>query len=86
MPSYIDPNGVVTVSTAGDIKRALETSVCCFKDHGLQQFPNVAAVHVRLIARASSGNDPQNVCNMRLELENDYEINCTSIRQNVCRK
>jgi hypothetical protein len=76
----------VTVSTAGDIKRALETSVCCFRDHGLQQFPNVEDVHVRLIARASSGNDPQNVCNMRLELEDDYKINCKQIRESVCRK
>lgn len=86
VPSYIDPNGVVTVSTAGDIKRALETSVCCFKDHGLQQFPDVQDVHVRLIARASSSNDPQNVCNMRLELEDDYKINCKDIRERVCRK
>lgn len=83
---HIDPTGVVNVSTAGDIKRALETSVCCFKDHGLQTFPNVKDVHVRLIARASSGNDPQNACNMRLELEDDYKIDCESIRQNVCRK
>jgi hypothetical protein len=86
VPSFIDPAGVVTVSTAGDIKRALETSVCCFRDHGLQQFPNVEDVHVRLIARASSGNDPQNVCNMRLELEDDYKINCKQIRESVCRK
>jgi hypothetical protein len=86
LPDFILQEDVLTVSTAGDIKRALETSVCCFRDHGLQQFPDAKAVHVRLIARASSGNDPQKVCNMRLELEDDYVINCESIRQNVCRK
>ena len=77
---------VVNVSTAGDIKRALETSVCCFKDHGLQKFPNEEEVHVRLIVQSSSGNDPQKKCNMRLELEDDYEINCKRIRESVCRK
>lgn len=82
----IEPHGIVNVSTAGDIKRALETSVCCFKDHGLQTFPNEEAVHVRLIAQSSSGNDPQRKCNMRLELEDDYEINCKRIRENLCRK
>jgi len=86
VPTFIDPADVVNVSTAGDIKRALETSVCCFKDHGLQKFPNEEDVHVRLIAQSSSTNDPQNVCNMRLELEDDYKINCKSIRQSVCRK
>lgn len=83
-PSWVEEKDVVTVSTAGDIKRALETSVCCFRDHGLQQFPDVKDVHVRLIAQASSGNDPQNVCNMRLELEDDYKINCKDIRERVC--
>jgi hypothetical protein len=86
VPSFIDPDGVVTVSAAGDIKSALETSVCCFKDHGLQKFPNEEKVHVRLIARASSGNDPQKQCNMRLELEDDYEIDCKRVRETVCRK
>jgi hypothetical protein len=86
VPTFIDPAGVVNVSTAGDIKRALETSVCCFKDHGQQTFPNEEDVHVRLIAQSSSGNDPQNKCNMRLELEDDYKINCKSIRESVCRK
>jgi hypothetical protein len=78
--------GVVNVSTAGDIKSALETSVCCFKDFGLQKFPDEKRVHVRLIAQSSSGNDPQKVCNMRLELEDDYEINCQRIRESVCKK
>lgn len=86
VPTFIDPDDVENVSTAGDIKRALETSVCCFKDYGLQKFPDEEDVHVRLIARSSSGNDPQKVCNMRLELEDDYKINCKSIRESVCRK
>ena len=86
VPSFIDPGGVVTVSTAGDIKRALESSVCCFKDHGLQRFPDEEDVHVRLIAQSSSGNDPQKKCNMRLQLEDDYKIDCKRIRERLCRK
>lgn len=86
VPTFIDPDDVVNVSTAGDVKRALETSVCCFRDHGLQKFPNEQDVHVRLIAQSSSGNDPQNKCDMRLVLEDDYKINCKSIRESVCRK
>lgn len=86
VPTYIDSDDVVTVSTAGDIKRALETSVCCFKDHGLQTFPNEERVHVRLIAQASSGNDPQRRCSMRRVLWDDYKINCKRIRESVCRK
>jgi hypothetical protein len=86
VPKHIDRAGILNVSTAGDIKSALETSVCCFTDHGLQKFPNERDVHVRLIARSSSGNDPQKKCNMQLELEDDYKIDCVRIRENVCRK
>jgi hypothetical protein len=84
--SNIREEDIITVSTGGDIKSALETEVCCFFENGTHEFSNNEEVHVRLIAQASSGNDPQKKCNMRRVLSDDYKINCTRVRQSVCRR
>lgn len=89
VPDYIDPNGVVNVSTAGDVKSALETSVCCFNRQRVPwgvDFPDPEDVHVRLIAQSSSGNDPQRKCNQRIVLSDNYKINCKRVRENICKR
>lgn len=74
----------VEVSKPGNIKHALEASVCCFKDHGLKRYQNPNKVHVRLKALASSSNNNNRHCKLNTLLEDNYVINCTNVRANLC--
>ena len=77
----------VEVSKAGNIKDALEASVCCFRRHGLEgpgDYPNPSKVHVRLKVLASNSAQSQH-CRLNVELEDDYEINCSRVRETLCR-
>lgn len=79
----------VEVSKPGNIKHALEASVCCLKGHGIhpvsggRDYSNPSKVHVRLKVLASN-RDSNKHCKLNVELEDDYIIDCTSVRANLC--
>jgi len=80
----------VKVSDHGNIKHALEASVCFLKGHGLTpvsgggDYKPPSKVHVRLKALASN-RDSNRHCKLNFELEDDYVIDCTSVRRHLCR-
>ena len=73
----------------GDIKTALEVQVCCLHDDGEYEFPDEANIYVRLFGQSwstNTGSNAQTACRGNRELVDEYRIDCTAVRDNVCQR
>ncbi|MEJ2042773.1 MAG: hypothetical protein P8X74_02690 [Reinekea sp.] len=73
----------------GDIKTALEVQVCCMYRNGVATFNPENSVFVRLSGHSWSNNTHhsfQQECNGKRLLSNNYEIDCTRVRDTICKR